>query len=69
MKKIALDINQQRTLQIIGGGIAGSFLAVLLGAPLRLLALAAVCAAAYAFHWRVAIIRKPPKKKTPTVEA
>ena len=65
MKKTKLSTHQKRTMQTIIGGLTGAFLAVLLGTPLGLLAVAAICAAGYAFRWRVAITRKPREDSTP----
>lgn len=50
--------SQKITTNTIVGGAIGSFLATLLGVPLGVLLLLAAIAAAYAFHWRVLIVRK-----------
>ncbi len=50
--------NQILTTNTIIGGAIGAFIATLLGVPLGVLLLLAAIAAAYAFRWRILIVRK-----------
>jgi ABC-type phosphate/phosphonate transport system permease subunit len=58
MAKLRLNQNQTRTLQAFAGGVAGTFLARLLGMPLGLLLIAALSTGAYVFGWRILLVRK-----------
>jgi len=64
MFKHSITQPQRQTLATAAGGALGAFVATLVGIPVGLLLLLAAGALAYAFRWRIVIVRKSQDAET-----